>query len=728
VEPSENLTPEWTLKEYLEIVRRRKWAVLETFGLILGIGVLATALTTPIYRASGKLLVRETAPSLNTVDTQNPLVDLLALAQPEGVETQIEVLQSAPFVERVMQKAGVPSWEERRPPVLHARRVRETNVIDVSVESPDAKMAARVANTMLSEYLEYTGENSLKEIRAAKRFVQGERQRAEGALAAAEGALLRFRKRNRVAQLTAEQESRTRELVDLETGFRQNANAITRVTAQLAEVNTQLAAEPKVERLPSGRINPRLDTLEGKLEELETQRAALLEEYRAHTPQVAVVDAQIARLRLRLEKEPEERVTDLTSANPARGELVARRKEMERERRSLYAERDALSAQLASKRERMNQLGPWEIELAQLTRARETAEKSFLLLDEKLQDLSIRENARRSTARIIEPADLPSAPVRPRKAVNFVLAAAIGLVLGLCVAFLQEYLDDRVTSPDEVERTLALPVLGYIPMVPAHQSPLMTALSPRSAIAESYRALRSSITFAGVDHPLRTLVVSSASQSEGKSLTSMNLAIAIAMDGRRVILVDADLRRPSVHRMLSWEMAPGLTELLVGTRELGEVLREVPDVPGLRVLTSGAMPPNPAELLNSAPMASLIERLAELADVIIFDCPPCLPVTDALLLSAKVDGVLLVADIQEARRAGLKHTRDQFDRARARLVGLVFNKVGAGASRSYQYYGRGYYYGEPLPANGNGHTNGNGTSEKKRLALMGTSRNGEEDR
>src|SRR5262249_10820417 len=263
------------------------------------------------------------------------------------------------------------------------------------------------------------------------------------------------------------------------------------------------------------------------------------------------------------------------------------------------------------------------------------------------------------------------------------------------------------TTPEEVDRVLALPVLGHVPAIPAHQSVLMAALPAGSPVAESYRALRSAISFAAVDHPLRTLLVSSAGQGEGKTLTSTNLAIALALEGRRVILVDTDLRRPTVHRLLECEMRPGLTDLLVGTAALEEALRPFPEAAGLRVLPSGAIPPNPAELVNSAPMEELIHRLSEEADIVLFDGPPCLPVTDAVLLSAKVDGVLLVADVAEARRAGLKYAGEQFERARARLIGLVFNKVSGNVAAGYQYsyYRRGYDRQESRERL-NGHTNG----------------------
>jgi len=340
----------------------------------------------------------------------------------------------------------------------------------------------------------------------------------------------------------------------------------------------------------------------------------------------------------------------------------------------------------------MNELGPWEVQLSQMTRARDTAEKQYLMLAGKLQDLRIRENARRSTARIIERALPPAVPVRPRKLVNVALSLILGVLLGLCVAFMQEYLDDRLTTPDEADRLLGLPVLGHIPLMSGDARRLMTALPAHSPTAESYRSLRSSISFAAIDAPLGTLLISSSHQGEGKSTTAANLAICMALEGRQVILVDADLRRPSLHRALAMSQTPGLTDVLLGRHTPAEALQPT-EVPGLRVLTSGPVPPNPAELLNSTPMSHLVSELQSMADVVIFDTPPCLPVTDAQVLAAKVEGVLLVAEIGEVRKADLRHARELFDRAHARTVGLIFNKISA-ASGGYYYYGRrsGYSY------------------------------------
>jgi succinoglycan biosynthesis transport protein ExoP len=704
MEPTHLPPQELTLGDFLEIARRRRWTILQTLAVVAVVGFVATAMMRPVYQAESKLLVQAASAQINAMNTENPLVDLLAMVQPPSVETQIQVLQSAPFIDDVFRRCRVAKTESGvYEPAIRVAAIRDTNVIEVTVESRDRELAARVANTILDEYQDQTRMINLEEIQRARQFVEREAQKSRRELAKAEHDLLLFKSDQRVAELTAEQSSRTQEWVEMDTKAAEAANNITRVQAQIQQVRAALQKEPSEKLVPASRENPRLDVLRGQIADLETQRAGLVQDYQESSPRVVAVDAQLTRLERQLAREPQERRVMVHVLNPAREEMLGRLKGLETEREGLRAVQIQLQSELKSRRERMNQLGPWEIQLAQMNRSRDTAEKQYLMLASKLQDLQIRENARRSMARIIERALPPASPVRPRKAVNLVLSLVLGAIFGLCLAFLQEYLDDRITTPDEVDRLLHLPVLGHIPLMAGDTQRLMTALPPHSPIAESYRSLRSSISFAAIDAPLRTMIVTSSHPGEGKSTTSVNLAIAMALEGRRVILVDADLRRPSLYRVLDLPSAPGLTDVLLGNRKAADALRNT-DVAGLRVLTSGPIPPNPAELLNSGPMAALIGELRGMAEIVIFDTPPCLPVTDAQVLAAKVEGVLLVAALGEAKKAEVKHAKELFDRAHARIVGLIFNKISQSTGGYYSAYHRSPYGYGPDGNGQNGHT------------------------
>jgi capsular exopolysaccharide synthesis family protein len=497
---------------------------------------------------------------------------------------------------------------------------------------------------------------------------------------------------------SGDQQNVLMEIARLESTLRDTGNRMAVLKGQRAAIEAAMAKLPAEQVTRMVTRNPRLDDLKTKIADLETTRAAMVLEFKPAHPKVAALDTQLASLRARLAAEPEEKVAVTRTNNPTFATKRAQLEANETELEGLRAQYRRQDAQLANRRREYLNQGAQAVQLAQLERVRNSAEKSYQVLTDKLQDLRIREEARRSMARVIEPAVAPRSPVRPRKAMNVLLACMVGLCLGVSMAFLQEFMDDRINSPEDIERLVDLPVMGHIPTFTHAEQRLITQLPSHSPITESYRGLRTSIGFSGLDAPIRTLIVSSAHQGEGKSHTAANLAIAMALDGRRGILVDTDLRRPNVHLLLEMPQSPGLSEVLIGQKTLVEALQPGA-VDGLQVITSGAMPPNPAELLSSAAMQRLIEVLRDEADVVIFNTPPCIPVTDATVLSARVDGVLLVVRMGEARKAAVRLARNSFTQARARILGLVLNRVDhAGASGYYYYdYRRGYGDDGPKP-------------------------------
>jgi capsular exopolysaccharide synthesis family protein len=266
----------------------------------------------------------------------------------------------------------------------------------------------------------------------------------------------------------------------------------------------------------------------------------------------------------------------------------------------------------------------------------------------------------------------------------------MGLMLGIGFAFLQEFLDDRVNTSEDIQRVVALPTLGMVPTIGESTNCLLIGQDAFSPVTESYRSLRTSVQYSALDKKVHLIGVTSAHPGEGKSVTSANLAIAMALQGKRVILVDADLRRPSTHRLFGVESEPGLTSVLAGELTLEEALRKTA-IEDLHILTSGPLPPNPPELLNSQVMLDLMEELKTHADVIIFDTPPVVPVTDAQVLGSYLDGMILVVESGQARKAAVKHARELLDRTHVRILGVVLNKIDqSGKGYYYQYYHSGY--------------------------------------
>lgn len=326
---------------------------------------------------------------------------------------------------------------------------------------------------------------------------------------------------------------------------------------------------------------------------------------------------------------------------------------------------------------------------------------------------------------VVEPAGLPVFPVGPQKLATILLAAAIGFVLAAAAGYLMEYLDDTLKNPEDVQKVAGLATLGAVPIVSGlkKENELIMAEGGNSAAAEAYRILRTNLQFASVGHPLRTLMISSPSPSEGKSLTASNLAVAFAQAGKRVVLVDADLHRPRLHRVFGVRNNVGLTTALLDEHPDLSALTDQTSVPNLHLLTSGPLPPNAAELLGSDRMRELTEKLLTAADIVIFDSPPVTALSDGVILASQLDGVLLVVGAGETRRESARRAVVALGRVNARVVGALLNRMPTKGTGYYYYYYynyeqySGYEIGNGSGRNGdkNGKNGSTGAPRPRRL-------------
>jgi capsular exopolysaccharide synthesis family protein len=674
-----------TLRDYIDILRRRRAIFLQTLVVVLSVGIAVTLMSKPLYRTTARILVEGRALTVANYDANDPLSGLFAAGQGHDVTTQIEVLQSATLLADAYKDAGIPSKSAR----LQVKQVGDTDVIELIVESNVAAYATKLARAIPNTYLKYVTGNRKAEVRNALSFARARLQEETEKLSAAEEALRRFRTNSRVANLAAQRDSRISELANAENELKKAQAAVSGLQAKVSMLEATRRSLPLTIETPTTRTNEQIEVVKDRLDQLKHQRAGLLVLFKPGSAKIDEIDAQIAEVQRKLNALPPFVTTVTTTPNPALPVYAERIIEARAQLLAAQAEQAEAAARVANVGVQIPRFGGLEIRQAQLDRAVERHRETSAMLVKKVEDLSIREQATHDPVLTIAAAG-SAIQVAPRKLNNMLYAAIAGIVLGLCFALLQEYLDDRINSPEDARRILDAPVLGYVPLIENEDNRLL--LHSRSgAILESYRVVRSNVRFSSVDAPLQSILVSSTVPGEGKSVTACNLAVAMALDGKSVILVDVDLRRPTLHAKFELEQRPGITNVLVGQCPLAEALQET-SVPGLRVLTSGPLPPNPAEILNSRAMRQVHDSLREMADVVIFDSPPFLASADAQVLSAEVDGVIYVIQFGEAKRTAVRHATELIRNARANILGVVFNKIDMSGKRDDFYYGYHRYY------------------------------------
>jgi len=404
------------------------------------------------------------------------------------------------------------------------------------------------------------------------------------------------------------------------------------------------------------------------------------------------------------------------SVNPELASLVANtvvdvfvEQNESRQSERYAASKESLSGQLDRIREKIQETnqaldtleenGGDEDEINQLELTLSQYQNTYSNLLQSYEEVRTKEAQSMSSIVQVEPATTPGSPVRPRTLTNTALAGVVGVMVAVGGVFLIEALDNSIKSPGQVERLTKLPVLGLIPQYPAESDHLISIEHPRHPSVEAFRALRTNIKYTEVDDPVRKILVTSADPQVGKTDVASNLAVVFAQSGNSVILVDGDMRRPKIHQRFDVENRQGLSRLFVrGKENADKFYKGHENVPNLSIVTSGSIPPNPSELLGSEKMGQLLETFQEGHDYLILDAPPVMAVTDAVIMSKFVDGVLLVTKPGVSKAGAVEQSAEQLRRVKANLLGVVLNEIPRNGNRyyyqGYQYYTYEDYYSE----------------------------------
>lgn len=714
------------LLDYVRMVYKRRWLAGAVFLLVVGTVAVYTFTATPMFEARTRLLIE--SDDRNVVSFEQ-VVDENA-ARPDYYQTQFNILQSRALARKTMDDLGLwggtalvgeadkdtgfslwssitgmfdspsevsgsdsaaaPAADETAAQSraidaflsgLDVAPIRNSRLVDVRYRSPDPQLAARAANALAKNYIEQNLEYKFLASQEASDWLNDRLAEQRKQVEDAELALQQYREQNDAISLEDTENIVVQKLADL------NA-AVTRAKTQRIE------KEALYNQLRLSQSNPAaLDTFPAILSNtfIQQQKA-----------EIARLQREQAQLSEKLgDKHPEmQRVVAALDVSQSRlnGEIAKVVQAVRSEYQAALAQENSLSAALNQQKNEALAMNRKAIDYTVLRRDVDSSRQIYDSLMQRAKETGVAGELRTSNIRIVDPAEVPRGPVSPRVRLNLMFALAAGFIFACGLVFFIEYLDSRIKTPDEIKTHLGLPHLGMLPKLDEKSTngayPLISNGVPAN-FSEAFRALRTNVLFSTAQEGSKSLVITSTGPGEGKSMVAANMALGLAQAGQRVLLIDADMRKPKVHDALGIPQEPGLSNLLVGRSKASETVRKT-SVPGLWVLPAGRTPPNPAELVGSARFRDFIVSLRDHFDWVLIDSPPVMAVTDASLVAHSATGVLFVVGAEMTSRHAARRALDQLEQVNARFVGAVLNRVDLDGNPYYysQYYRREYaqYY------------------------------------
>lgn len=748
---------EETLKfqDYLQIILRRKWIVVVSFLIVFITAVIYTMKSPPVYQASSTVLVNTQSKAQGSL----MLFDPTGLGVTQNLNNELEILKSRSVASEVASKLLDKRYYDNSKVILNCIRapedeenphdiltlteltaalfntvefdpVRDSEVIKITVKSSDPRDAALIANLYAQAYYDRNLRMSRTRSRAARIFLGKQLEIKHKELQKAEKYLQRYMEKTGIVSIDDESKKVIEQLSNLQAQYDDVDIQIQSVQESLNFYRKQIAKqEPNVAKIMSEAGDPYIHLLQEEIAKLEVERDITISQNPnasndpIYKEKLQSIDLQIANLRAKLRQRTNDYLKSILPgqlADPAKYLVEVKQKifETQIQLQALDAKKKALTEVLQSYKQEFERIPKKSIEFARLQRARLSAEKLYLMVEERYQEATIAEQSQFGYIEIIDKAIVPEIPISPKVRMNLMLGALLGLGLGIGLVFLLEYLDVSIRTPEDLKKKGMQP-LSIIPSMDSQllsqskvqdlsvklDDHLVAYLNPRSSVAEGYRRLRTNLQYARLDKPLKSFVVTSPNPKEGKSTTAANLAITFAQAGINTLLVDTDLRRPAIHRLFGLPKEPGLINYLFEKSEFNEIVHNS-GITNLSIIPCGIIPPNPSEVLAAPQAHELIDKLKTMYDIVIFDSAPVLAVTDASILSTQVEGTLLIILAGTTVMDELEHSIEQLERVNAHVLGVAMNNFdikraygsyyGQYKSRYYGYYGY-YTYGHHNP-------------------------------
>jgi polysaccharide biosynthesis transport protein len=676
-----------TILDYLGIVLKRRWTILSVFVAVVCLVALWTFTVTPQYQASVQLLIERQPPRL--LENQQPPSDYLDRSGEQFYKTQYKLLESRALAKKVAEKLNLKNrppysrmFAQLPPDVDQVTRqrveerlvdaitegvevspIRDSSLVNVSYLSPDPTFAAEVANALAQSFIEQSLALRFLASQEAANWLKQQLTEARKKLEESETLLNKYRRQHNIVAIEDKESITAQKLEQLN---KELVSAQTKRMESEARFQQITAGQPITDVLN----NPLIQELKAQESKLITEQSELSKKYGEDHPRMIQLRQEVGAVRGRISSE-----TGVVTQAIKNEYRMAKSQEEKLQK--------ALDDQKNLTQDQSDASGEYRV----LLRDVETNRALYENVLKSLKTVIATENLPATNIRIVYPALVPEKPVSPRKFFNLLMALGLGLFLGVGLAVTLENLDTTLKTPEEVERWLEVPNLALISHIDtsAEQGEvpeLVVHHGHQPQASEAYRVLRTSLLFSSIEPAPRVLLVTSTLPGEGKTLSVANLGTAIAKTDVDVLLIDADLRRPSLHELFGVPREPGLADYLGG--ETDELPMVATKVPHLFIIPAGLTQPNPSELLGAERMRGLLSRIPQRFGQVILDSPPLMSITDAAILSTQVDGVLLVVKAETVPRKAVRDVKDHLLELQAPLLGVVLNDV--------PLHGGGYYY------------------------------------